>query len=571
MSHRIGLEISTTSVRMAEVANGDDRPRLLTFAQVRLPAGAVVDGSIVDEDAVRAAIERCKREGGFGGVLRMRSALPVRLSVAGLQAIMREIEMPPVPPEELDAAVRLQAVDIIPFPEDQTLFSARPIGTTTDENGTPLLRILLAAAHRELVTPFVRCASEAGLRPDGVDLAASALVRAIGGGQPGELEAIVSIGADLTTVVVHEQGDPLFVRTIAEGGNVVTQALSTALDLPLADAEKLKRHLNGDAGQVPPEALHAAREGTARLLSEIRSSIDYFAALPGRGEVRRVAVTGAGAQLAELVDRLQLQLIAPVALDSVFEHVDTSDIGAELRPLDPVDLSSAVAIGLARPTPPGTKEIDLLPPEVRAQHKRQRIQHQVIAAAAAIVALLVVTGLLRWNSVRSAASQVAALQSRVAALTAELPRYDKIEQEHRQIEADQATALPLVEDEVNWIGSMQALRQHLPPGLKITSFNGQSLGTQAVVGTTVQPPNQDVDLAQVNISLVGPQFVSFQNWLDAFNNTPAFVVENWSSLDKDAAAGANSVTWQSTLDITGVVHSARLGQYELSTSTRRSR
>lgn len=566
MRRRIGLEISTTAVRMAEVGGGEDRPRLLTFAQVRLPAGAVVDGAVVDPPAVRAAIERCRSEGGFHGPLRRHSGLKVRLSVAGLQAIMRELEMPPVPPAEVDAAVRLQAMDIVPFPEELTLFSARPLGTTTDENGTPLMRLLLAAAHRELVEPFIQCATEAGLEPDSVDLAASALVRALGGSAlPGAPEAIVSIGADLTTVVVHEMGDPLFVRTIAEGGNIVTQSLATALDLPLADAEKLKRHLSGDAGPVPSEALHAAREGTARLLSEIRSSIDYFAALPGRSEVRRVFVTGAGAQLAELVERLQLQLIAPVSLGSVFQFVDTSDIGADLKPLDAVDLSSAVAIGLAMPPLAGSKEIDLLPGEIRARHRRKRRETRVMAAAAVIVALLAVTAGLRWNSVRAADHQVATLQSQISTLNAQLPKYNRVQQEHRQLESDEATALPLVADEVNWIGTMQALKHFLPAGLTISSFSGSALDLPNAAGaTTLTVPTADVDLAQVDIGVFGPQLISFQSWLNSYSNSRAFQIENWSALSKsNSVTGVSSVSWQATLDVTGVVHSARLRQYEI--------
>ncbi|HTX00715.1 MAG TPA: type IV pilus assembly protein PilM [Acidimicrobiales bacterium] len=560
MSKRIGLEISTTAVRMAEIASSDGRPRLLTFAQVRLPAGAVVDGMIVDPQAVEAAIQRCKSEGGFGGAMRRASHIRVRLSVSGLQAIMREIEMPPVPPDEVDAAVRLQAIDIIPFPEDKTLFAARALGTGTDQNGAPAMRVLLAAAHRDLVVPFVECAQAAGLQPEGVELAASALVRALDqGGDTLDPQAVVSIGADLTTVVVHQQGDPLFVRTIAEGGNVITQALATALDLPLADAEKLKRHLGDERQQVPPEALHAAREGSARLLSEIRSSVDYFAALPGRGEVRRVIVTGAGSQLAELVERLQLQLIAPVSLGSVFEFLDISDIGADLRPLDPVDLSGAVAVGLALPQPPGIKELDLLPQEVRTKLRRRRIESRVIAAAVFLLLLLVLTGVLRWNSARAAASQVATLQGQIQQVNAVLPRYNRVRMEHEELEQDQAIAVPLVVDEVNWNGALDALGKYLPKNVIVTSFSGTALAQVPDGASADNLPPPTAVLAQIQISLQGTQYDDFQSWLSDYTNSQRFGIEDWTSLSKSR----NIVTWSSQVELLATVHTARLGQYEV--------
>ena len=57
--------------------------------------------------------------------------------------------MPLVPDGELDAAVRLQALDIIPFPVEKTLISARPLEELTGPEGEPLRRVLVAAAHRD--------------------------------------------------------------------------------------------------------------------------------------------------------------------------------------------------------------------------------------------------------------------------------------------------------------------------------------------------------------------------------------------------------------------------------------
>ncbi|HAM00920.1 MAG TPA: pilus assembly protein PilM, partial [Acidimicrobiaceae bacterium] len=40
---------------------------------------------------------------------------------------------------------------------------------------------------------------------------------------------------------VHQAGRPLFIRTVATGGNAATEAIASSLDLPMADAENLKR------------------------------------------------------------------------------------------------------------------------------------------------------------------------------------------------------------------------------------------------------------------------------------------------------------------------------------------
>ena len=101
-SRRIGLEISNSAVRIAEVSVSGGRAKLLNLGQVRLPPRSVVDGAVVDVLAVAGAIERCMKEGGF-------TIKEVHLGAAGLRAITRELDMPHVPDSELDAAVLLPA------------------------------------------------------------------------------------------------------------------------------------------------------------------------------------------------------------------------------------------------------------------------------------------------------------------------------------------------------------------------------------------------------------------------------------------------------------------------------
>src|SRR5271165_7653911 len=134
-TRRVSVEISNSAVRMAEIVVGGGPPELVSLGQVGLPPRAVVDGVILDPGAVRVALERCVKEGGF-------SAGEVHLGIAGLRAITRELEMPLVPDSEIDAAVRLQALDVIPFAIDKALISPvllkRPSAPTGCLNGASL-------------------------------------------------------------------------------------------------------------------------------------------------------------------------------------------------------------------------------------------------------------------------------------------------------------------------------------------------------------------------------------------------------------------------------------------------
>ena len=241
---RVSVQISSSAVRMAEVSAGRGQPELLRLGQVALPPRAVIDGVILDVPAVRVAVERCIKEGGF-------SPGDVHLGIAGLRAITREIEMPLVPDSEIDGAVRLQAPDVIPFSIDRALISARALEETVGPNGMPVRRVLVAAAHRDLVDPLVQIVTAAGLNPISVEPTSSAMIRALFDPETAidGPEAIVAVGAGLTKVAVHENGVPHFVRTIAEGGDVVTAAIAgICASTPAANCAAVADSSYGSAG-----------------------------------------------------------------------------------------------------------------------------------------------------------------------------------------------------------------------------------------------------------------------------------------------------------------------------------
>lgn len=575
MTRLIGLEISSTAVRMAKVSTTGRDHRLLAFAEATLSPGAVVDGSIVDRVAVLSAIGRCLAARGMRE--RFERALPVQLGVAGLRAITREIEMPVVPDAELDDAVRLQALDIIPFPVDKTLLSARRLAGTAgapDDLGVEHTRVLLAAAHRDLVDPFVEVASAAGLVPGSVDLASSALVRALadpaGTGGP---EVIISIGADLTTIVVHDGGRPLFVRTIGEGGNTVTKAIATALDMPLVDAEGLKRYIGVPERHIPAAALAAARDGSSRILAEIRSSIDYYGALPNSAPIRRVLLTGGASRLNGLSERLHQLVQVPVERASCLARVHGDQLGSELAGGGALDDIAAVAIGLALPEPAGTKRLDLLPVDFIVGRRLRRDARAIAAAAGVVVLALLAGGVLRFLQVHNAEQGIGSSRATITYLQAQIPKYDKVSQQHAALVADRALALPLVSYEVNWPAVLADLRRYTPKSISTSGFSGSATpavattsaqtGTAAVPDLLALPPSSDV-LGTISLSYTGSQYPDFQAWFDAMTGSKRFQVLQFSGV----TSTGSSITFSAQLNITGAIQTSRFAEYDFPKAAR---
>lgn len=571
-SRRVGLEVSNSAVRIAEISMSGGRPKLLNLGQVRLPPRAVVDGAVVDAPAVAAAIVRCVKEGGF-------TIKDVYVGAAGLRAITRELDMPPVPDNELDSAVRLQALDVIPFPVEKTLLSARPLEDVTLADGTEARKVLLAAAHRDLVEPLIEAVTAAGLVPLTVDLSSTALVRAlydpaIPSGGP---EALVSIGSGLTTIVVHEDGVPHFVRTIAEGGDSITAAIASTLDLPVDDAETTKRNLSQSSAHIRA-ASAAADAAAAPLIAEIRSTVDYYSTLPGRSEVRRVKLTGGGSRLVGLAEHLQAQTRAEVVAGSALARVDSSALHLNPDDMGRRDPLVSTVIGLALPDPPGVKSLDLLPPEIKAARRQHRSEEVLIGVAVLIVVALAGLGVLRYLQVHRAENGSASQLSQISSLNAQIAQNDKAASEYATIKADQTAVSPVLAGEADWPVIYADLAKANPPGSSITAVSGSwsapvaaapatpGAPTATTLPVTEQPKSEleTESIGSLNVSLVTNQGVNgfdyFAKWLSTFETSPDFRVTSFSSVTNNAG----QVSWSGVLSILATIQSSRIDKFEVS-------
>ena len=261
----IGLDIGTNAVRVAELELSDP-PRLTSFGQVALPPGAMRDGEVVDPAAVTAAIQRLWKE------LSLKKA-PVRVGVASPRVLVRTVDLPTMSDDELAGALQFQAQDLIPIPlEDAVLdFQVLESLPTPEVVGDgpppqPMSRVLLAAAHKDLILNLTGAVRAAGLSVAAVDLVPLALVRSVGrrvSDNGGGVEAIVSIGGGVTVVVVHELGIPRFVRILGSGGRSVTDAVARDLELTTDQAEAVKRQMDTAPADLAERA--AARDGATDL------------------------------------------------------------------------------------------------------------------------------------------------------------------------------------------------------------------------------------------------------------------------------------------------------------------
>jgi type IV pilus assembly protein PilM len=337
---RIGLDIGATAVRAAELSGSRDNGKLNRAAQVALEPGAVEHGEIRDPNAVVQALKELWKQGGF----RSRQ---VYLGVGNQRVLVREIVLPWLPMKELRESLRYQVQDFIPIPVDEAVLDFDVLEEFEHE-GAKMIRVLLVAAQRSMVDMLLMVAREAKLEPQGLDLSPFALLRSVGEGEDpvfaaGGDEAIVDVGAEVTSLCVHDRGVPRFVRILPTGGHDVTLAVSRALSISEEDAERLKRGEMVDNTDAE-DGRRVAEGRCASLIDEIRSSFEFYAAQTPTAHISRVVVTGGGSKLSGFCELLQSRLGVAVERGRLFRGVESDvEVDEEIEP------HLAVAVGLAIP------------------------------------------------------------------------------------------------------------------------------------------------------------------------------------------------------------------------------
>ena len=212
--HRLGLDLGSTHVQLAEVefanknAVATGSGVLTGFAQVPVPRGALAGGQVVDVGAVASAIRKAV------SIVSPKSK-DVIMGVGGESVVVREIELPEMPMAQLRSSLPFQVQDMLPMSIDESVLDFYPTGAHEGTNAT-MLRGIMVAAPKTLVSQNLLAVDSAGLKAAAVDINAFALMRAqLAGDLASRVVAFVDIGAQMTNLVICQAGQPRLVRTLS--------------------------------------------------------------------------------------------------------------------------------------------------------------------------------------------------------------------------------------------------------------------------------------------------------------------------------------------------------------------
>jgi type IV pilus assembly protein PilM len=548
-THVVGLDIGTNAVRAVELSLGRGRPVVRHMGQVALPLGAVVAGEVVDPPAVSSAIRRLWREGGF----RNRSVV---VGVANARVVARMADLPSMPDDELRSSLRYQVQDLIPMPVDDAELDYRLIDHHVAEDGQELARILLVAAHRDMLRSVVAAVQGAGLSPARIDLIPFALIRALhdpaawldGEESHSTHEVLIGTGSGVTNVVVHHDGAPRFVRTLPMGGDAITEALAEDLELEHDAAEGIKRGI-ADASPAGIGALAWSPLDT--LVNEVAGSIDFHLAQMGEGELRQVVLAGGGARLAALRSVLADRLGVPVLDGDPYRSVDVSKspLGADVTARSG-DLF-AVAIGLALSGEKGrdnARPLNLLPTEVDASRAERRQTMLAGAGVAGFAAVLIGLSVMRGSQVDSNRVAEKAAQDKAQGLQTEVAALHDVEALQTTIGERTTTVETALTGDIAWTALFNDVATAMPDDVWLDSFSARR-GDKGLPG-------------EVQVAAHGFDQTSPAHWLLRMADIPALQAP-WisSSTKSQGSGGPSTVQFNGTAKLTDAAASRRLAEF----------
>lgn len=539
----IGLDVGTFAVRAAELTLGSGPPTLTRFGQVTLPVGAMRDGEVVEIDVVASAIRRLWAEAGF----RSRDVV---VGVSNLRVVVRQAEMPALSDAEMASALQFEAPELIPIPVDDAIIDFQVIDEFVSPAGEPRAHIVLAAAQRDMVRNLVAAVQAAGLTPTLIDVLPFALIRAArlgdGGAEVGA-EALISVGAGVTNVVVHESGIPRFGRVLPVGGEDLTEAVATQLDLDLDTAEDLKRRGLVPGDEASERAATVITDRLGPLVDEIRGSLDFYLAQPDAVPIQRIVLTGGTSRLPGIRERLSQQLNVPVDAAHPLGGLRLGRLGLTPEQLADAEPLLTVAVGVAlagTPLPKGERRISLMPAEVAEVREVRRQTTLVATGVAGLGVLLVLLWLLRGSQVASERQKADDAEARAAAVQRQIAELGDTTALQADLLERRTGVRAALENDVAWTRLLQEVATVIPNDVWLTGFNGTSAS------------------GLVTFSASGFDQTSTARWLLRLSDLTS-LANSWvsSSTKPEGRGPAALVTFTSTASLTPAAQADRAERY----------
>ena len=314
----IGLDISSTSVKLLELSRHGDRYRVETYAVKPLPPNAVVEKNINDQEAVAEVIRAMAKQ----SKTKLKYAA---VAVAGSAVITKMIDLPAgLSDDAMETQISLEADQYIPFPLEEVAIDFEVQGISP--RNPDQVEVLLAACRRENVEMRASVLQLSELVPEKVDFEAYSMERAFEliseqlEDQEGQVVAIIDIGATMTTLSVLVDGKTVYTREQLFGGKQLTEEIQRRYGLSREEAGLAKKQ-GGLPDDYDSEVLLPFKEA---VVQQVTRSLQFFFSASQYNDVDYIILAGGVASLEGLVGLIEEKLGTQTVVANPFARMSVS-------------------------------------------------------------------------------------------------------------------------------------------------------------------------------------------------------------------------------------------------------
>lgn len=338
-----GLDVGSSSVKVVELEGKLDNLSLVGLGYEKLPEDTIVEGQIMELNAVSEAIDNVCRSYQI-------NAPQVVTGVSGNAVIIKSIVLPAMSPAEIEESIEWHAEEHIPFDLSEVNLDYHVAAETDDST-----QVTIAACKRERIDSLRQAIQLSGKQPVAIDVDTFALQNCYElNYQPTEddLVALINIGATTMNVNIVRGSESVFTRDITLGGMQFTDVLQRNLGLSFQEAEAIKRGTM--ELEVPVESedfdfqqLIGGVTDTVAL--EIQRTFDFYRTTSDDHEFRieRMLISGGGSKLRGLAEELAERLNVEVEVLNPFRSIKVDSRKFDPDYLNEIMPEMAVAVGLA--------------------------------------------------------------------------------------------------------------------------------------------------------------------------------------------------------------------------------
>jgi type IV pilus assembly protein PilM len=337
--HIVGLDIGSRSIKAAEITETKRGLSLTHFGIVDIAHGAIEEGTINDPETVAESIKQLFKSYNI-------KESNVAVSIGGYSVIVKKISVQTMDEEKLQETIHFEAEQYIPFDISDVNLDFQILGESESNPGQ--MNVFLVAAKKEMVNDYINLVNLAGLNPCIVDVEAFALQNTFEANYDMQSEntALIDIGASKTSLNILKGNSSLFMRDVSLGCGQINQKIMSLIECSFEEAEQLKY------GDKPDRLTQEDLKGIVSSVvtdwcTEIRRALDFFYSTYPEDQIKRIILSGGGANIDEFRELLAAEASAEVESINPFKNFAIDKKNFDDAFIKQIAPQAAISMGLA--------------------------------------------------------------------------------------------------------------------------------------------------------------------------------------------------------------------------------